>query len=93
MLREESSSFSKSDSDIRCIEKLQLKVSLKDPEPVVRTYMSVPKPLHEEMKDYLTDLIAQGWIKRSHSSYASPVVCVRKTDGSLRLCVVNAIEN
>lgn len=76
MLREESSSFSRSDNDIGCIERLQLDISLKDPEPVVRSYMSVPKPLYEEMKDYLRDLIAQGWIERSHSSYASPVVCV-----------------
>lgn len=60
MLREESDSFSRSDNDIGCIEGLQLNISLKDPEPVVRTYMSVPKPLYEEMKDYLTDLIAQG---------------------------------
>lgn len=87
MLRQESNSFSRSDSDIGCIEKLQLNISLKDPEPVVRTYMSVPKPLYEEMKDYLKDLIAQGWIEKSHSSYASPVVCVRKKCGSLRLCI------
>lgn len=87
MLREESSSFSRSDSDIGSIERLQLKISLKDPKPVVRTYMSVPKPLYEEMKDYLKDLIAQGWIEKSHSSYASPIVCVRKKCGSLRLCI------
>uniref|UniRef100_A0A3Q2EEI4 Gypsy retrotransposon integrase-like protein 1 n=1 Tax=Cyprinodon variegatus TaxID=28743 RepID=A0A3Q2EEI4_CYPVA len=87
MLREESDSFSRSDSDIGCIEKLQLKINLKDPEPVSRTYMSVPKPLYDEMKDYLTDLIVNGWIEKSHSSYASPVVCVRKKCGSLRLCI------
>lgn len=39
------------------------------------------------MKDYLLDLIAQEWIEKSHSSYASPVVCVRKKCGSLRLCI------
>lgn len=87
MLREESASFSRSENDIGCIEKLQLSISLKDPEPVVRTYMSVPKPLYEEMKNYLMDLITQGWIEKSHSSYASPVVCVRKKCGSLRLCI------
>ena len=87
MLREESDFFSRSDNDIGCIEKLQLKISLKDTEPVVRTYMSVPKPLYEEMKDHLTDLIAQGWVEKSHSSYASPIVCVRKKCGSLRLCI------
>ncbi|KAL1267687.1 hypothetical protein QQF64_033050 [Cirrhinus molitorella] len=85
MLREES--FSKSDNDIGCIRNLQLSISLKDDEPVNRTYMSVPKPLYCEMKQYLHDLIAQGWIEKSISSYSSPIVCVRKKDGSLRLCV------
>lgn len=74
MLKQESNSFSRSDNDIGCIEKLQLKIELKDPEPVARTCMSVPKPLYEEIKDYLLDLITQGWIEKSHS----PVVCVRK---------------
>ncbi|KAL6485538.1 hypothetical protein MHYP_G00049300 [Metynnis hypsauchen] len=87
MLREESGSFSRSDNDIGCIERLQLSISLKDSEPVARTYISVPKPLYKEMKDYLLDLIAQGWIQKSSSAYASPVVCVRKKDSSLRLCI------
>jgi hypothetical protein len=87
MLREESASFSKTDDDIGFIEKLQLSISLKDCEPVAKTYMSVPKPLYREMKDYLHDLIAQGWVKKSNSPYASPVVCVRKKDGSLRLSI------
>ena len=87
MLREESASFSKSDEDIGCIEKLQLSISLKDIAPVARTYLSVPKPLYREMKDYLNDLITQGWVEKSYSPHASPVVCVRKKDGSLRLCI------
>lgn len=82
MLREEPDSFSHTDNDIGCIYNLQLKILLEDPESVVRTYMSVPKPLYEEMKDYLADLIAQGW-----TSYTSPIVCVRKKCGSLRLCI------
>lgn len=87
MLREESASFSRTDDDIGCIEKLQLSISLKDTEPVAKTYLSVPKPLYREMKDYLHDLITQGWVQKSNSPYASPVVCVRKKDGSLRLCI------
>lgn len=37
------------------------------------------------MKDYLHNLIAQGWVKKSNSPYASQVVCVRKKDVSLCL--------
>lgn len=84
MLRDESASFSKSEHDIKCIDRLQLSISLKDTEPVAKTYLSVPKP---SMKDYLHDLITQGWVKKSNSHYASPVVCVRKKCGGLRLCI------
>lgn len=87
MLREESESFSRSDDDIGCVGNLQMDISLKDVEPVSKAYLSVPKPLYKEMKDYLQDLIAQGWVEKSTSSYSSPVVCVRKKDGTLRLCI------
>ena len=87
MLREESASFSKTDDDIGCVKNLQMDILLKDTQPVSKTYLSVPKPLYREMKDYLQDLIAQGWVEQSTSSYSSPVVCVRKKDGSLRLCI------
>ena len=87
MLREECQSFSRSDSDIGCIESLNMTIPLKDTEPVKRSYMSVPSPLYPVMKAYLHDLIAQGWVRKSKSSYSSPVVCVRKKDGTLRLCI------
>ena len=32
-------------------------------------------------------MIVNGWIRESKSAYASPIVCVRKRDGSMRLCV------
>lgn len=32
-------------------------------------------------------MLDHGWIKKSSSPYSSPVVCVRKKDKSLRLCV------
>uniref|UniRef100_A0AAV2JRS9 ribonuclease H n=1 Tax=Knipowitschia caucasica TaxID=637954 RepID=A0AAV2JRS9_KNICA len=75
------------DEDIGCVANLQMDILLKDTDPVSKTYLSVPKPLYKEMKDYLQDLITQGWVEKSTSSYSSPVVCVRKKDGSLRLCI------
>ncbi|KAK3526917.1 hypothetical protein QTP86_004714 [Hemibagrus guttatus] len=45
-------------------------------------------PVEEgEVKEYLKDLLNKGWIQKSRSSYASPIVCVRKKDGSLHLCI------
>ncbi|KAL6468437.1 hypothetical protein MHYP_G00241140 [Metynnis hypsauchen] len=86
MLREECKAFSRDENDVGCIPSLQLKIRLTDLTPVKRTYVSVPKPLHKEVKQYLEDLLNRGWIKKSRSHYSSPIVCVRKKDGSLRLC-------
>ncbi len=87
LLREERDAFSKSDDDIGCAPDLDMDIKLLDETPVRKTYVSVPKPLHKEVKDYLLDLVNRGWVKKSSSPYASPVVCVRKRDGSLQLCI------
>ena len=46
----------------------------------------MPKLLRIEVKSYIVDLLNKGWIKNSKSSYASPIVPIRKKGGSLRLC-------
>lgn len=87
MLYEESDVFAQDDSDIGCIPSLQLKIHLRDDIPVQTSYNSVPKPLYKEVKEYVQNLLDHGWIRKSNSSYSSPVVCVRKKDKSLCLCV------
>ena len=62
-------------------------LQLKDQQPVQKTYTSIPRPLYQEVKTYLSDLITRGWTTKSHSLYSSPVVCVQKKHGTLRLCV------
>ncbi|KAK7878976.1 hypothetical protein WMY93_034190 [Mugilogobius chulae] len=86
VLREMCNVFARDDTDVGTIPSLQLKIRLSDPTPVRQTYISVPKPLHKEVKEYLEDLLNRGWITKSKSPYSSPIVCVRKKDGSLRLC-------
>ncbi|KAI8503655.1 retrotransposon-like protein 1 [Branchiostoma belcheri] len=87
MLREESGAFSRDESDIGSIEGLKLKLNLTDTEPVQKNYVSIPAPLYKEVREYIEDLINQGWITKSKSPYSSPMVCVRKKDGSMRLCI------
>ena len=87
LLREECASFSKDENDIGCAPDLELNIKLSDSEPVKKTYSSIPPPLYREVKDYVFDLVNKGWIRKSSSPYSSPVVCVRKKDGSLRLCI------
>ena len=51
------------------------------------THNSIPKPLYEEVKTHLQDMINRGWRSKLKSPQSFPVVCVREKDGSLRLCV------
>ena len=86
VLREEHAAFAKDADDIGTVPDLELNIRLTDNVPVQHSYMSIPRPLYDEVKDYLKGLLAKGWIKKSRSSYSCPIVCVRKKDGSLRLC-------
>ena len=87
LLREECDAFSKNDQDVGCVPDLQMKIELTDKQPVHSSYNACPRPLYQEVKDYLQDLIGKGWIRKSKSPYSSSIVCVRKKDGTLRLCV------
>ena len=40
-----------------------------------------------ELRDQIEQLLGQGFIRRSTSSWGSPVLFIKKRDGSLRLCV------
>ncbi|KAL0199247.1 hypothetical protein M9458_007787, partial [Cirrhinus mrigala] len=87
LLYEESAVFARNENDIGNIPSLQMTLNLKDDIPVQKAYTSIPKPLLKEVKEYVQDLLAKGWIVKSRSPYAAPVVCVRKKDGTLRLCI------
>ena len=38
-------------------------------------------------KNHVNNLIADGWVRQSFFHYSSPMVCVRKKDGGLLLCL------
>ena len=87
VLLEECDVFAKDDTDIGDISDLQMNINLSDEIPVNEAYRHLPRKLYDDVKNYLNDLIVNGWIRESKSAYASPIVCVRKKDGSMRLCV------
>ena len=64
-----------------------MEINLADRQPVQKNYASIPRPLYPEVKHYLEDLLNKNFIRRSKSPYSSSVVCVRKKDGTMRLCV------
>ena len=93
MLSEERDSFSISDSDVGCAEGLQMEINFKDNISVQKSHQSIPRPLYSEVKAYIEDLLNQGFITKSKSSYSCPVVYVRKRDNSLRLCAYSRALN
>ena len=54
--------------------------------PFSATYRMSPLEL-DELRKQLTDLQERGFIQPSQSPYGSPILFVRKKDGSLRFCV------
>jgi hypothetical protein len=54
--------------------------------PYSSTYRMSPAEL-DEVKKQLADLLSRGFIQPSSSPYGSPILFVRKKDGSLRFCV------
>ena len=87
VLHEERGIFSKSKNDIGHIPDFKLKIELEDRVPVNEAYRKIPKQLYDEVKNHVNNLLANGWIQRSNSPYSSPMVCVRKKCGGLRLCI------
>ena len=87
LLRDEMNAFAMDDDDIGCISELQMDITLTSEQPVQKNYLSIPRPLYPEVKGYIEDLLNRGFIRTSKSPYSSSVVCVRKKDGGMRLCV------
>jgi hypothetical protein len=87
MLYEEADAFGMDDEDVVGIEELQMNIHLTDDQPLQKKYLSIPRPLYPEVKAYIEDLLNRNFIRKSKSPFSSSVVCVRKKDGWLRLCV------
>ncbi|CAB4008686.1 Hypothetical predicted protein [Paramuricea clavata] len=87
LLIEQADAFAQSDDDVGSIPNLQMNIHLNDKTPVQKNYVAVPRPLYPEVKAYIEDMLNRKFIRRSNSLCSSPVVCVRKKDQSLRLCV------
>ena len=87
MLIEESAVFAKSEKDIGDIKDFRMEIKLTDNIPVNESYRQLPRHLYDEVRNYVDDLLTNNWIRSSYSSYASPMVCVRKKNGGLRLCI------
>jgi len=62
-------------------------ITLTTEEPVHSRPYSLPHSMQKEVQKELDDMLKLGIIEPSTSSYSSPIVVVRKPDGSNRFCV------
>ena len=87
MLREEADVFALTKNDIGDVPGFEMEIKFVDNFPVSEPYRRIPTPFYEEVKTHITDLLINGWIQKSYSSFSSPMVCVRKKNGEMRLCI------
>ena len=87
LLIDQNEVFSKEKNDIGYIRDFKMSITLMDNIPVSESYRQIPRLLYEDVKNHINNLLALGWVRKSSSSYVSPMVCARKKDGSLRLCI------
>lgn len=78
MLREEYGVFAADYDDNGNVDTVKMKIKVKDDIPCKTTYNSIPRPVHQELKYYIEDLLSRKWITNSHSEYSSSVVGVKK---------------
>ncbi|XP_053321812.1 uncharacterized protein LOC128494822 [Spea bombifrons] len=79
--------FSKGDMDVGCAMSAQHAIRLNDSTPFrERSRRIAPRDI-EDVRDILHEMEEAGIIQESRSPYASPIVVVRKKNGSVRLCI------
>lgn len=87
LLGQYSSVFAAHDGDLGCTNLISHDIPLIDDAPVRQRYRRIPPSEYEAVKEHINQLLSTQVIQESSSPYASPIVLVRKKDGSLRMCV------
>ena len=79
--------FALSDLELGCTSLVKHKINVDNPIPFKERYWRIPPQEFEEVRNHLKEMLKVGAIRKSVSPWASPVVLVRKKDGSLRFCI------
>ena len=87
MFSERELAFSKSDLDIGCAGVTSHKIVLHDDTPIRQKPRRFPDPVNKELERQCEELRKMDIIKCSSSPYSSPIVPIRKKDGTLRMCI------
>lgn len=78
--------FATHEGDLGCTTLISHEIPLLDDVPVRQRYRQIPPSEYEVVKAHIHQLLQNQVIRESSSPYASPIVLVKKKDGTLRLC-------
>lgn len=79
--------FSTAPDDLGRTHIVQHRIDVGSARPIKQSPRRMPLAKHEESRKIIDDMLRQGVIEPSSSPWASPIVMVRKKDGSTRFCV------
>ena len=79
--------FSTGATDLGYTRLVEHEINLTDDKPYREPYRRIPPSMFDEVREHLREMLEIGAIRESSSPYSSNLVLVRKSDGSLRLCI------
>uniref|UniRef100_A0A8R1DVU2 Reverse transcriptase domain-containing protein n=1 Tax=Caenorhabditis japonica TaxID=281687 RepID=A0A8R1DVU2_CAEJA len=85
--RKDDDIFAIEDNELTQTNMTECAIELEKEEPIRQKCRPVPLALQEKVRGMLKDMEERCVIKKCRSPWASPVVLVKKKDGSIRMCV------
>ena len=79
--------FSLHDNDLGHTTTVKHEINLTNDIPFKERHRRIPPSQYDEARQLIKDMLDAGAIRESTSPWASPVVLVRKKDGTLRFCI------
>lgn len=87
LFQRHSNVFIQNDLDMGYTTAISHKINTTDDIAVSYSFRRIPPTQFQEVKRHIQELLDKDIIRKSSSPYASPVVIVRKKDGSVRPCI------
>ena len=87
LLIKHSDAFARNKKDIGTCSIIKHKINTQGATPIRQPLRRTPQGFQDEEEQYLKDQIDMGVVVPSKSPWASPVVLVRKKDGTVRWCI------
>ena len=79
--------FSTGQTDLGYTRLVEHEIHLTDDKPYREPYRRIPPSMFDDVREHLREMLEVGAIRETSSPYSSNLVLVRKSDGSLRLCI------